>query len=196
MLVFADIKDYIVLTYQRKNDTMERLSVSLDEKSVSTIKKYLAIYNTSQADIIRRALNCLESMEDATKKAPLENILTYIDYLANKEHLIIDIAHWKSVFTEIGEGSKKFWDEVYTIGDAHRKEYFDKGIKDVKQVLEYVEKTNWYKLNTDSKQSFTLVLAALESTKFIKTFFEGFFSKYPQRVEITEEYMKLRINVR
>jgi len=62
--------------------------------------------------------------------------------------------------------------------------------------LEYVEKTNWYKLNIDSKQSFTLVLATLESTKFIKTFFEGFFSKYPQRVEITEEYMKLRINAR
>lgn len=191
-----DIKDYIVLTYQRKNDTMERLSVSLDEKSISTIKKYLTKYNTSQADIIRRALNCLETIEDATEKAPLQDILTYIDYLANKEHLILDIAHWKSIFTEIGEGSKKFWDEVYTIGDAHREEYFDKGIRDVKQVLEYVEKTNWYKLNIGSKQSFTLVLAVLESTKFIKTFFEGFFSNYPQRVEITEEYMKLRINVR
>jgi len=192
----VDIKDYIAPTFQRKSDTMERLSVSLDEKSISTIKKYLAKYNTSQADIIRRALNCLESVEDATEKAPMQDILTYIDYLANKEHLIIDIAHWKSIFTEIGEGSKKFWDEVYKIGDAHREEYFDKGIRDVKQVLEYVEKTNWYKLNIDSKQSFTLVLATLESTKFIKTFFEGFFSKYPQRVEITEEYMKLRINAR
>lgn len=191
-----DIKDYIVLTYQRKNDTMERLSVSLDEKSILTIKKYLTKYNTSQADIIRRALNCLETIEDATEKAPLQDILTYIDYLANKEHLIIDIAHWKSIFAEIGEGSKKFWDEVYTIGDAHRREYFDKDIREVEQILKYVEKTNWYKLNIDSKKSFTLVLAALESTKFIKTFFEGFFSKYPQRVEITEEYMKLRINVR
>ncbi|MEA2055412.1 MAG: hypothetical protein U9O49_01105 [Candidatus Thermoplasmatota archaeon] len=174
---------------------MERLSVSLNEKSLSIIKKYLSKYNTSQADIIRRSLSCLDTIEEATEKTQLDSILTYVDYLANKEHLIIDIAHWKSIFIEIGDGSKKFWDEVYKIGDAHRKEYFDKGIREVKQVLEYIEKTNWYKLNAGSKSSFTLVLAAAESAKFIRTFFEGFFSKYPQKVEIKEEYMKIRIVV-
>ena len=181
------------ISWKKKN--MERLSISLNEKSISIIKKYLSKYNTSQADIIRRSLSCLETIEEATEKIQLDNILTYVDYLANKEHLIIDIAHWKSIFIEIGDGSKKFWDEVYKIGDAHRSEYFDKGIREVKQVLEYVEKTNWYKLNISSKSSFTLVLAAAESTKFIKTFFEGFFSKYPQKVEIKEEYMKIGINV-
>jgi len=58
---------------------------------------------------------------------------------------------------------------------------FDKGIREFEQILEYLEKTNWYKLNTDSQQSFTLVSAVLESTKFIKTFLEGLFSKYPQK---------------
>jgi len=175
---------------------MDRLSISLNEKSQSIIKKYVSKYNTSQADIIRRSLCCLETIEEATEKTSLDNVLTYVDYLANKEHLIVDIAHWKSIFIEIGEGSKNFWDEVYRIGKSHRREYLDKGIRDVKQVLEHIEKTNWYKLNIDSKSSFTLVLASLESTTFIKIFFEGFFSTYPQHVEIEEEYMKIRIRVR
>ena len=175
--------------------SMDRLSVSLNEKSQEIIQKYLQKYDTSQADIIRRALLWMEVMEQAIERVPIEDILKYVDYLADREHVILDIAHWKAIFTEIGDGSKKFWDAVYRSGDFHRKEYFDKGIKDVKQVLEHVEKTNWYTLKEDSKNSFTLVLAISESSKFIETFFEGFFSNYPQKVDITEEYMKLRINV-
>jgi len=178
----------------RKNDIMERLSISLDEKSSSILNKYLSKYGTSKADIIRKALDCLETMEETVEETSLENILAYVDYLAEGEHLIVDIAHWKSIFIEIGEGSKKFWDEVYKIGDSHRREYSDKGVKEVEQILRYIEKTNWYKLNVDSEKSFTLVLTALESARFIKTFFEGFFSNYPQKIKITEEYMKIRVN--
>ena len=174
---------------------MDRLSVSLNDKSVAIIQKYLAKYDTSQADIIRRALNWMNIIEETTEKVSVENILIYVDYLANSEHLILDIAHWKSIFIEIGDGSKKFWDDVYKTGDFHRKEYFDKGIRDVRQILKYIEKTNWYSLKEDSKNSFTLVLAISESARFIKTFFEGFFSNYPQKVEITAEYMKIRISV-
>jgi len=174
---------------------MERLSVSLNDKSLEIIQKYLQKYDTSQADVIRRALNWMNIIEENTEKVSVENMLTYVDYLANSEHLILVIAHWKSIFIEIGEGTKKFWDEVYKTGDCHRKEYFDKGIRDIRQILQYIEKANWYNLKEDSKNSFTLVLATSESAKFIKTFFEGFFSKYPQKVTLTEEYMKIRINV-
>jgi hypothetical protein len=175
--------------------SMDRLSVSLNEKSLATIQKYLKKYDTSQADIIRRALNYMDIVEEATEKSSVENILTYIDFLADSEHLILDIAHWKSIFIEIGGGSKKFWDDVYKTGENHRKEYFDKGIKEVRQILKYIEKTNWYNLKEDSKNSFTLILATQGSSRFIKTFFEGFFSNFPQKVDISEEYMKIRINV-
>jgi len=134
-------------------------------------------------------------IEGPAEKISVDNILTYIDYLGNKEHLILDIAHWKSIFIEIGDGSKKFWDDIYKTGDFHRKEYFDKGIRDIQQILQYIEKANWFTLKEDSKNSYTLILAISESVRFIKTFFEGFFSNYPQKVEITEENMKIRINV-
>jgi len=174
---------------------MDRLSVSLNDKSIAIIQKYLTKYDTSQADVIRRALTLMNVIEGPAEKISVDNILTYIDYLGNKEHLILDIAHWKSIFIEIGDGSKKFWDDIYKTGDFHRKEYFDKGIRDIQQILQYIEKANWFTLKEDSKNSYTLILAISESVRFIKTFFEGFFSNYPQKVEITEENMKIRINV-
>ena len=172
---------------------MERLSISLDEESLAILKKYLSKYKGSKANLLRRALQCLKICEEMQEKAPREYIQAYVDYLAKMEHVIVDIAHWKAIFSEIGEGSNKFWDEVYKIGDAHREEFYDKGLRDIRQILEYIEKTNWYRLSVDSKDSYTLILVASEASKFVKTFFEGFFKNYPGKVEISEEYKKIRI---
>ena len=174
---------------------MERLSVSLDESSIEIIDEFKRKYSTSKADVIRRALQCLNTVEEATEKVPLEIIKIYIDYLAKMEHIIVDIAHWECIWHEIGEGSKEFWNEVYKIGEAHRKEYYDKGIRDIRQILKHIEKTNWYKLSEDSEDCFTLILAVSKSKRFIKTFFEGFFKNYPRKIEITEETKKIRICV-
>ncbi|UCG68110.1 MAG: CopG family transcriptional regulator [Thermoplasmata archaeon] len=174
---------------------MERLSISLDDDSAKLIEKYKEKYGTSKADIIRRALRYLSMVEEATEKVPLDNIDIYIDYLAEMEHVIVDIAYWELIFNEIGEGSEEFWVEVFEIGEDHGTEYFDKGIKDVRQILEYVEKTNWYKLKIDSENSFTLILPVSKSSRFVKTFLEGFFKNQPRKVTITEEHKKIRIKI-
>lgn len=172
---------------------MKRLSVSLDDNSTTLIEKYEKKYKTSKADVVRKALFHLDAMEEYTKNVSLETIKTYVDHLAKMEHVILDIAHWESIWKEISNGSEEFWNEVYEIGKALRPEYHDRGIREVKDILEYVENTNWYKLNIDSSNSFTLILAVSGSMRFIKTFFEGFFVEYPRKVEITNGHKKLRI---
>ena len=157
------------------------------------MQKLLTKYDTSQADIIRRALQWMAIMETTTEKTPLDNILTYVDRLASNEHIILDIAHWRMFLNSINGGSKQFLNDVYKTGENHRTEYSEMGLREVRHVLKYIEKMNWYKLNEESPTSFTLVLTVPESAKFIKAFFEGFFNKFNQRVEITEEDMKLRI---
>lgn len=159
------------------------------------MQRLLTKYDTSQADIIRRALQWMAIMETTTEKTPLDNILTYVDRLSNNEHIILDIAHWRLFLNALNGGTKQFLNEVYKTGENHRSEYSEMGLRDVRQVLKFIEKTNWYTLNEESPTSFTLVLTVPESAKFIKSFFEGFFSKYPQRVEITEQDMKLRLKV-
>jgi hypothetical protein len=175
---------------------MERLSVSLDKESLNIINEYLPKYKGSKANLIRRALETLKNHEDMQKKVSFDTIETYIDFLGSMEHIIVDVAHWKSIFTEIGAGSEQFWKEVYEIGAEHWNEYYDKGIRNIQTILEYVEKTNWYKLNADSENSFTLILTVSETRRFVATFFKGFFSRFPREIEINEDYKKIRIRVR
>ena len=174
---------------------MKRLSVSLDEESIGIINEYLPKYKGSKANLIRKALETLKNHENLQKKVPFTTIETYVDYLASMEHVIVDIAHWKAIFTEINEGSNRFWNEVHDIGAEHWKEYYDKGIRTVQSTLEYVEKTNWYKLNIDSENSFTLILTVSEASRFVATFFKGFFSRHPKNIEIREDYKKIRIRI-
>ena len=137
---------------------MKRLCAYFDDESTAIIEKYEKKYGGSTAAILRKALQCLKNNEEAQEKTSWENIIAYVDFLANMEHVILDIAHWKLIFTEIGKGSEKFWEEMRRIGEEHTKEYYDKGLKNIKDILEYVEKTNWYRLSIDSDTSFTLIL--------------------------------------
>ena len=174
---------------------MERLSISLDDESVNIINKYLPKYKGSKANLIRKALISLKNFENLIEKTDYETIKTYIDFLANMEHVIVDISHWQAIFSEIDEGSEKFWDEVYNIGLNHMKEFADKGLKNIQQILEYIEKTNLYKLSVNSENRYTLVLAVSEASKFTKLFLEGIFKNYHRDVEIIEENKKIRIRV-
>jgi hypothetical protein len=174
---------------------MERLSVSLSDESLQLITNFQSQFQISKADVIRKALRSLMILEKMKKKATLDDIKAYLEYLSGMGHLIIDIAHWKAIFCEIGEGSDQFWKEVYAIGIAHGKEFDDKGLTSPKDILEYIEKKNWYKLNVDSEKRFTLILTVSVSSTFVKTFFEGLFSRKSDQIEITEEFKKIRIRL-
>ena len=174
---------------------MERLTISLDSESTAIVNQHLKLYHGSKADIIRRALHCLQEIEQLEQRTHMKTIRIYLDYLANMEHIIVDIALWKAIFNELKNASDEFYDEVFHIGQEHQKDFFDSGRKDIKTILEFIEKTNVFKLNIDSENSYTLILTVSEASKFLKTFFQGFFKNYPRDVEITEEYKKIRIRV-
>lgn len=171
----------------------KRLTVSLDEESLKLIEELQFKYKTSKGDVVRRAVHFYNEFDRLG--IPLQTLRVYVDFLAKGEHVICDVDHWKTLFEEIGEGSKKFWDEVYKIGEMHRDEYADKGLKSVREILEYVEKTNWYRLSVDSENSFTLVLNVPQARRFMRTFFEGLFRPL-LNVDIADTYGKIRINVR
>jgi len=173
----------------------KRVCAYFDEESLAVLEKYQTKYKGSTANLLRKALQSLKKIEELQEKASFEKIETYVNKLANMEHLIIDIADGKAIFSEIGQGSEKFWDEIHKIGEEHFKEYQDKGLRTVSQILKHVENTNWFKLNIDSENSFTLILSVSEASRFVKTFFEGLFKNYSRKVEIIEEFKKIRIRV-
>ena len=79
---------------------MKRLCAYFDDESTAIIEKYEKKYGGSTAALLRRALQCLKNHEEAQEKTSWEHIVAYVDFLAKMEHVIVDIAHWKSIFTE------------------------------------------------------------------------------------------------
>ena len=171
-----------------------RLSISLDEESVTLIEKLQRKHKTSKADIIRRAVRYLNVTEEKGG-VPLDTCRVYLDFLSRGEHVIVDVEHWRALFSEIGSGSDEFWKEVREIGRQHWREYYDKGLRDVREILGYVEKTNWYKLSVDSERGFTLILSVPEAKRFVRSFFEGLFDASTHNVEITENHGKIRVTI-
>ena len=174
---------------------VDRLTISLDDNSEKIIEFISEKYKLSKTGVIRKALECLDQQEKHMKTCNTETIKAYCEFLEKKDHIILDVDHWDAFFREIGEGSEQFWNEVYEIGVEHQKEYHNKGIRIVKDVLLFVEKTNWYILNQDSEKSYTLILNVSISAKFVEYFFKGFFSNHPQKVNIEKGSRKIRITI-
>ena len=172
---------------------MERLTFALDEESKSILQQFSDNNNLSKTAVMRLALQSLQKQSKLEEICEIEKLYTYGEFLANKDHIILDIDHWESFFKEIDEGSESFWKEVYDIGVEHQKEYYNKGLREVKDILKFVEKTNWYILNQDSETSFTLILNLSTSAKFVEQFFKGFFQDYPRKIVIMRGGRKIRI---
>lgn len=174
---------------------MERLTIALDKQSESIIQEFTEEYNLSKTEVMRKALKTLVEQKKLDKICNINTIQVYCEFLVNKDHIILDIDHWDAFFKEIGKGSEQFWKEVYDIGVEHQKEYHNKGLREVKEILEFIEKTNWYILNKDSENSFTLILNLSVSGKFVEKFFQGFFKNHPQAVKIERGTRKIRVTI-
>lgn len=174
---------------------VDRLTISLDKKSEAVIELFSEQCNLSKTAVIRKALDSLVQQEKLKKTCNTERLHAYCEFLENKDHIILDVDHWDVFFEEIGKGSDQFWNNVFEIGVEHQSEYHNKGLRKVKEILEFVEKTNWYILNEDSDTSFTLILNLSISGKFVEYFFKGFFKNHPQNVKIERGSRKIRVTI-
>ncbi len=124
-------------------------------------------------------------------------VYTYIDMLLSGEHIILDVDHWLLFLDLIETSSEKerFWDRCRRIARAHAEQLRCK-INSARDLLERLETCNFFRLNENSENEFTLVLLSEAPKKFIRIFLEEFFSVMGMRAEIREDLAKLRISIR
>ncbi len=70
-------------------------------------------------------------------------IITYVEMLAEGEHVILDIDHWVKFlkFIESHPESEKFWEIYREVAKAHVEEF---RCKDVRYVLKRLEACNFF----------------------------------------------------
>jgi len=117
--------------------------------------------------------------------------------LLSGEHVILDVDHWL-LFLELADnscGQENFWEKCKKVAKAHAEQLNCK-VHTAKDLLKRLEACNFFRLNENSENDFTLILLSESSKRFIKTFLEEFFSVMGMKAEIHEHLAKLRISVK
>ncbi len=169
---------------------IERLSISMDSETKAKLEKIRQRKGKSVSETIRDIINF--SYEIMKADVDLESVMIWIDYLAKRQHMILDIEHWRVIFSEIEKiDNKDFWKHMEEIGLSHAVQYKMKGLDTVDKILRYVEKANWYEIKDEGDGVYTLILNDLKIKKFVKVFLEKVFEGQGIKAEIREGFGKL-----
>ena len=176
---------------------MKRLCISLDDDTYKTIENLQNNTKTSKADVIRKVINNFNEQKKMMKDVDLETNLIYLDYLLSGEHVIVDVDLLCTIFERLEGSDFDFWAKIKESGEAHARQYIMKGMKNVKDILYYVSKTNLYRLKIESPNYFTLILFTPSkcARKFLRVFLEGVFDNMMLNVQFTESIGKLTVHL-
>ncbi len=167
-----------------------RVTVALDDQAYQTLENLKEELKSSQSEIVRNALNFYYNLLDLQKYG-LRRVMTYVEMLAEGEHVILDIDHWIAFlrFVETHPEKEKFWEIHRGIARAHAEEF--SGMK-VEEILERLEACNLFRIN-ERRGEFTLVLNDEITRKFVKDFLHEVFSALGVEMDIKEDLMKIRL---
>ncbi len=173
-----------------------RTSISLDSKTLDKLEELVKKSGKSASEIIREAVSTYYDLEFSSKVSK-KVVKTYIDFLSGGEHLIVDLEHWEAMWKVLNEiADEDFWKLIEKSGEEHGIQYYNKGLRDVKSILKYMEPGNFFRVKEDGENSFTLILSCPSEIKFLKIFLENIFKAQNLKVEIRESIGKLRIVIK
>jgi Arc/MetJ-type ribon-helix-helix transcriptional regulator len=166
-----------------------RTTIALDEKSAEILDS-LKSPNSSQSDVIRRALKFYNSFRELGTEE-LENLKVYSEMLSGGEHIILDLDHFISFLGTIEGGSnqEKFWEVHRTIARNHAEQFRN---MDVEQILKRLEACNFFRLVRSGEDN-TLIFGNDSVKKFMRIFLEEIFKDLHKEVEIKDDLSKLRV---
>ncbi len=174
---------------------MQRLTISLDDDLSDALDGLADNAGESKALLVRRALRDYLKRHKGSERPTERDLRTWTELLANREHVIFDVAHVRLLFEQCMEAPREFWDELHLIGNEHGVQYRDKGMTRITDILEVMESANWFHLSPESDRSWALVFTEPTSKPFVRTFLTGFFEPYPVEVDVIEERTKLRVRI-
>ncbi len=169
---------------------VERLSISLDKTSKEKLDKIVKNTGKNASQVIRDLIDF--GYELLITGVDLEALRIWVDYLAKRQHMILDVEHWRVIFSEIEKiNNADFWEQMEEIGLSHAVQYKLKGLDTVEKILNYVEKANWFEMKIEKEGVYTLILNDLKIKRFVKTFLENVFKGQRIKAEISEGFGKL-----
>lgn len=172
---------------------MQRLTISLDDELARQLEELQVSHGDSKANLIRRALRNYLPRPQVGARPTDHDLAVWTDLLANREHVILDVAHVRILFEELANAPASFWDGLREIGAEHGRQYRDKGMGKPEDILRVMEAANWFHLAPESDRSWALILTEPSAKPFLQAFLEGFMTEQTPRAEVLTERTKLRV---
>jgi hypothetical protein len=173
-----------------------RVTIALDPETVKLFEELKVDTKLSQSGLIRKALQFYSENKRLIDRHGIKRINTYVDMLADGEHIILDIDHFL-MFLKLLDSSAdkdKFWENHKKVAESHG-EHLPPKVKSPIEFLERLEACNFFKLSKSSDTEYTLILYSDITKKFVKTLVEDVLAEMGFKVEIKEDLAKLRLKV-
>jgi hypothetical protein len=174
----------------------ERITIALDEETAGLFKKLKEDLGISQSELMRESLKFYSKHRNLFDFVEDKRVYTHAEMLSAGEHIILDIDHFILFlnFIETHPEKEKFWALHRDVCQAHA-EQFKYKLYNAESILRRLEACNLFKLSKASKTEFTIVLSSDAAKKFVKMEIEEIFSGMDLKVEIKEDFSKLRVKV-
>ena len=173
-----------------------RVTIALDSETAKLFEEMKAETRLSQSGLIRKALQFYSENKRLIDRHGTKRINTYVNMLADGEHIILDIDHFM-MFLKLIDSSPEgaaFWENHKKVAESHS-EHLGEKVKSPVDFLERLEACNFFKLSKTSDRDFTLILYSDATKKFVTTLIEDVLSGMGFKVEIKEDLAKLRLKV-
>ena len=175
---------------------ISKITFGLDESTSRIFQDLKKETKLNQSEIVRKAIKFYYQHRELMDEYEGEKIETYIQLLIGGEHIILDIDHWILFLTLTNEldDDDKFWADHKKVALSHA-EQFSFNVYTPKRFLERLEACNFFKLAKSTESEFTLILRSEVEKRFIKEFLEVTLQEMGFKVEIKEDFSKLRVMV-
>ena len=173
-----------------------RVTIALDKNLATLFEQMRGELKTSQSELIRRAIRFYFDYKNILESISNTQTDIYLDMLPTGEHVILDVDHWLSClkFIECSLDQDMFWDTHRKIARAHAEQLSQK-VKTVEEILERFAACNFFKVKKDTNNRFTLLLGSEIPQKFLKILLEEVLEGLGYKIEIKEDFAKLRLSL-
>jgi hypothetical protein len=173
-----------------------RVTIALDPETTRLFGELKGETKLSQSGLIRRALQFYSENKKLIDRHGTKKLNTYVDMLAEGEHVILDIDHFLLFLKLVDESrqKEKFWLDHKKVAESHG-EHLQSQVGSVEEFLRRLEACNFFNLSKSSETEYTLILYSAQTKKFVKTLVEDVLAGMGYKVELKEDLAKLRLKV-
>ncbi len=173
------------------------MTIALDDETLDLVKTLREEINVSQSELLRKAIKFYKSYRSYFENGKVEKIKFYMEMLNGGDHIILDVDHYLSIlkFIENSPEKEQFWKNHKEIGRSHADQFHDT-YKNFEDVFKRLEACNFFKIIKESSNYYTVLLGSELPKTFIKLLLEEILTGMGFKIEIKEDFAKLRIIIK